>query len=660
MKHLVIVESPTKRRTIGKYLADLEGDFDIEASVGHIRDLATKGKEGLGVDVENGFIPRYEIDKDKVSVVAKLKKAARQADEVILATDPDREGEAIAWHLAEVLGLDVATAKRIEFHEITRDSIKAAMAAPRTIDLDMKASQETRRILDRISGFKLSKLLQKRIKSRSAGRVQSVALKLIVDREREIEAFIPVEYWTMNATVTADDKPIQITLAKVDGKKADINNGKEAKEIKERLGATVELTNVKKTERKKEPRPPFTTSTLQQEAFSKFRFLTKRTSALAQMLYEGIKIGEEEVGLITYTRTDSTRLSETYINRAKNYIIETYGNKYVAPARRIKAGLLAQDAHEAIRPTSNHRTPESIRAYLTDDQFKLYQLIYNRALASLMPDKIEEVTNYTFEANGLQFSADGYVTKFDGFSIVYPITEDNEKTMLPPLDAPLTLPLKDVDMKQNFTKAPPRFSEAKLVEEMEKNGIGRPSTYAATIETLKARSYVTAKAGVLTPTDQGKCTVTYLETYFKSFINPQFTATMEKQLDEVKDGNSSSVDILTVFYNELTSSIGAAGELPEGAQCKKDLGPCPKCGIGRLVEQNGKYGKFTACNRFPECKYIHKEPKEPPKLVGRKCPLCGHDLIEKKSLKKGKPFIGCSAFPKCRYIENVKEDKGQA
>jgi len=657
MKHLVIVESPAKRRTIGKYLADLEGDFEIEASVGHIRDLATKGKEGLGVDIENGFKPRYEIDKDKVAVVQKLKKAAKQADEVILATDPDREGEAIAWHLAEVLGLDVASAKRIEFHEITRDSIKAAMARPRTIDLDMKASQETRRILDRISGFKLSKLLQKKIKSRSAGRVQSVTLKLIVDREREIEAFVPVEYWTVTAQALANGQPLDISLAKIDGKKAEIKNEAEAKAVRARLAATIELTAVKKTERRKEPRPPFTTSTLQQDAFTKYRFSTKRTSALAQMLYEGVSVAGEEVGLITYTRTDSTRLSESYITRARNYIIETYGKKYVSGTSKVKAGLLAQDAHEAIRPTSNHRTPESIRAYLTDDQFKLYQLIYNRALASLMPDKIEEVTTYVFEAGGLQFDAEDIVTKFDGFAIVYPLADDGDKKSLPALEAPLTLPLQNVTAKQNFTKPPARYSEAKIVEEMEKNGIGRPSTYSATIDTLKARGYVTAKSGILTPTDQGRCTVNYLETYFRDFVNPAFTATMEKQLDEVKDGNNSSLNILTEFYQGLAHSIGEAGELPKGAQCKKDLGPCPKCGVGRLIEQTGKFGKFIACNRFPKCRYVQKEPKEPPKMIGRLCPLCGHELVEKKSIKKGTPFIGCSAFPKCKYVESLKTPK---
>ncbi len=654
MKSLVIVESPTKRNTIGKYLKDVAGEYTVEASVGHIRDLANRGKGGLGVDIENDFKPTYIIKKDKAEVVKKLTVAKRKHDEVILATDPDREGEAIAWHLAEVLGLDAKTTKRIEFHEITRDSIQAAMAAPRTIDMDMKASQETRRIIDRISGFKLSKLLQKKIKSRSAGRVQSVALKFIVDREREIEAFVPEEYWTIAAELGLAETTIPLTLKKVDDKKVELHYQADADAVLKRLGPDIALVDIKQVTRLKEPRPPFKTSTLQQEAFAKFRFSTKRTNALASTLYEGVSLGDEVVGLITYMRTDATRLSESYINRAHHYIKENYGERYIAPLRRVKAGLLAQDAHEAIRPTGNHRTPDSLIPYLKPDQLKLYALIYNRALASLMPDKVEQVTTYTFETNGVQFTAEGVVTVFDGFTKLYQLGDEEERQALPPLSIPSRYPLVHVSSKQNFTKPPVRFSEAKMVEEMEKNGIGRPSTYSATIETLKARDYITAKAGVLTPTKQGRCTVEYLELFFTDFINPLFTANMEKQLDEVEDGNHSSTQILQKFYQSIEDQIGQAGDLPRLDQCQQDFGPCPECGTGRLVERKGPYGLFIGCNRFPACKYIQKKPKAVPEKIGRLCPLCGHELVKQQSKKKGKPFIACSAFPKCRYIEPIK------
>ncbi|HOJ45459.1 MAG TPA: type I DNA topoisomerase [Bacilli bacterium] len=659
MKSLVIVESPTKRKTIGKYLKDLEGDFEVEASIGHIRDLATSGKDGLGVDTENGFKPRYVISKSKTQVVETLKKAVKKSGEVILATDPDREGEAIAWHLAEVLGLDVNTTKRIEFHEITRDSILSAMANPRTIDIDMKASQETRRIFDRISGFKLSKLLQKKIKSRSAGRVQSVSLKMIVDREREIEAFVPEEYWTLQVDIKADDKHIALSLSKVDGKKPELSNGQQADELLARLGERIQLIDIKKTTKKRESKPPFKTSTLQQEAANKFKFDTSRTSRVAHQLYEGVQIGDELVGLITYIRTDSVRLSESYINRARNFIKETYGEKYIGSGHKVKSGLLAQDAHEAIRPTGNHRTPESIRSYLSPDQFKLYQLIYNRTLASLMPDKIDEVITYTFADNGVTFTTDSVATVFDGFTRVYFDKEEDESKKLPPLALNEFYRYATKNSKQNFTNPPPRLSEAKLVEEMEKNGIGRPSTYASTIATLKKRDYVTAKSGVLTPTQQGKCTVQYLELYFKDFINPTFTANMEKQLDEVQDGNNSAVEILSSFYDGLLNSIGQAGELPNLAACQKDVGECPLCHQGRLIEKKGRFGAFIACSRFPECKYIHKQPKPEAIRLGRPCPKCGKELLIRYSDKRKSYFIACSSFPKCKYTEPLSEELQQ-
>ncbi len=656
MKSLVIVESPAKRDTIGKYLKDVEGEYTVEASIGHIRDLSNTGKGGLGVDVENGFKPFYIINPDKRDVVNKLKKVAKVNDEVIIATDPDREGEAIGWHLVEVLGLDVHTTKRIEFHEITRESIKNAMGQPRTIDLNLKASQETRRIIDRISGFKLSKLLQKKIKSRSAGRVQSVTLKFIVDREREIDAFVPEEYWTIEASLEIDGKTIPLTFKRLDGKKVELHTKDDSDALVARLGPTIDLIDVKQTERHKSPKPPFKTSTLQQEAFAKFKYSTKRTNAIASTLYEGVNIGTETVGLITYIRTDSTRLSETFINRAHNYIKERFGDDYIAPLRLVKKGLLAQDAHEAIRPTGNHRTPESMAPFLKPDQLKLYTLIYNRALASLMPDKIEQVTTYTFDSNRVEFTSEGVITKFDGFTKLYQLGED-EENVLPALVPPATYPFRNFKGKQNFTKPPARYSEAKIVEEMEKNGIGRPSTYSATIETLKQRDYVTSKAGFLTPTDQGKCTISYLELYFPGFINPKFTADMEKQLDDVQEGSHASLDILTSYYHTLEDEIAKAGEPLPTENCVKEFGICPKCGTGHLIEKKGKFGSFIACSNFPSCKYIQKEPKKEPEKVGRLCPKCGHELLIKHQKKNGKPFIACSNFPTCTYIESFKPAK---
>jgi DNA topoisomerase I len=656
MKKLVIVESPAKSRTITKYLSGKDDEYVVKSSLGHVRDLATSGPQGLGVDIAHDFKPNYIIDKDKYKVVKQLKKESEQSDEVILATDPDREGEAIAWHLAEILNLDVTKTKRLQFNEITRDSITKAIESPGTINMDMKASQEARRIIDRIFGFILSKLLQRKIKSRSAGRVQSVTLKMIVDREKEIEAFTPEEYWTIDGKLQYQNDVIDVDLVKVDGKKADIKNEQQANELNSRLTDQLVLTDIKKSNRKRQPRPPFTTSTLQQEAFSKFKFSTKRTNAIAQSLYEGIKIQGEEVGLITYMRTDSSRLAPDYIQRAHTYLLKHYDQKYLAGPRKGKLAPRAQDAHEAIRPTSNNRHPDTIKNELTEDQYKLYNLIYRRTLASLMAPLEEKVITYSFDHQGLIFQAEGVSVIFDGFTAINPYSnnKDEKEKQLP--EVPLNSSLKIITMepKQHFTKPPARYSEAKIVEAMEKNGIGRPSTYSSMIETLKKSEYITVKSGVITPTEEGRCTTEYLSTYFTNLLNPEFTSRMEKRLDEIQDGNNSNLELLKPFYEWLNRQIARAEKLPIPQACVIDHGPCPQCEKGRLVKKRSRYGSFIACNNYPECRYIVKKEEKPQETIDRLCPECGGALVIRSSKRKGQKFIGCSNYPKCRYIEKYK------
>ena len=642
---LVIVESPTKCHTIGRYLGD---EYKVVASLGHVRDLATSGKGGLGVDVEKGFSPTYVINKEKRKVVNQLEKEKKLADEVILATDPDREGEAIAWHLSQLLKLDPATTKRLEFHEITRTSIEEAIQNPGKIDLNLVSSQETRRILDRIIGFKLSSLLQRKIKSRSAGRVQSVTLKLIVDREIEIRAFVPEEYWTITAELHVGDKVLTVDLDSVDGKTAKITNEQTAQNVLARMPKQLALVDIKKTLRIKESKEPFTTSTLAQEAFNAFKFKTKKTSIIAQKLYEGIAIGDEIVGLITYMRTDATRLSPTFVSRAQSYILETFGEKYLGKVKAEKESVAMQDAHEAIRPTSNHRTPESIRQYLAPDEYKLYKLIYDRAVASLMPAKREEVTVYRFGGNGLVFKADGVVTLFDGYTRVYGDTEETKTKQLPAANKDEVFTAENATPKQHFTEPPSRYSEAKVVKLMEEAGIGRPSTYAATIETLSARKYVTSLGGYLKPTPQGEITVANLEKYFPQFMDEKYTAQMEESLDEVVNDGDVRLKILSEFYFPFEELVKKAYEDMPKKHVELLEEKCPLCG-SQLVERDGRYGHFVACSNYPKCKFIKKD-KAPATPTGTLCPECHKPLVERMD-KKGKKFVACSGYPKCHYIE---------
>lgn len=649
---LVIVESPTKCQTIERYLGK---DYKVVASRGHIRDLATSGKGGLGVDIDAGFVPTYVISKDKLHIVHELQSDANKSEEVILATDPDREGEAIAWHLAKVLGLPLKSTKRLEFHEITRDSIGAAMLSPRVIDLNLVASQETRRILDRIIGFRLSTLIYKKIHSRSAGRVQSAALKMIHDHELEIEAFKPEEYWNINTSIQVGNKDFSPLLSTYNGKSVTLHNESEAQAVLDKIPANLKVISVEKSFRTKESKVPFTTSTMQQDAFSHLKFKTKKTQSIAQQLYEGINVGGEHMGLITYMRTDSTRLSPTFIARATNYILETYGKEYLGHAKKFEEVGLMQDAHEAIRPTANHRTPESVRAYLTPDQYNLYKLIYNRSLASLMKAKKEEVLSIILGNDELTFKIELTHTVFKGYEIVWDDKEENKEYRgdFPSIEIGDKFLVTKKEKEQKFTQAPAHYSEAKLVRLMEEVGIGRPSTYSSTIETLRQRKYINDASGILTITEQGKKTAHVLEKYFPDIVNLKYTAQMETKLDEVQEGNESRVKILSDFYNPFLKEVESANIKMYKDAAVETGEKCPLCGAP-LVFKEGKNGKFVGCSNFPTCKYVKKEPKKEAVETGEKCPLCGKPLVE-RTTARGKKFVACSGFPQCRYIK--PEDK---
>ena len=650
---LVIVESPTKCNTIKRYLGE---EYDVMASLGHIRDLATTGKGGLGVDIEGGFIPSYVISKEKVHVVHDLQNAKNKASEVILATDPDREGEAIAWHLAKVLNLNTKTIKRLEFHEITRYSIGEAMKHPRTIDSNLVSSQETRRILDRIIGFKLSTLAYKKIRSRSAGRVQSATLKLISDRDKEIAAFVPEEYWNILSSTQIGGHDFNLTFIGKDGKSLDIHNKKEADEVLNALGDNLKIISISKDYRTKESKEPFTTSTLQQEAFTRLKFKTSKTQSVAQALYEGIDVGGEHMGLITYMRTDSTRLSPTFIQRAVNYITETYGAEYIGKAKRGNGKGITQDAHEAIRPSSNHRTPESVRQYLSSEQYNLYKLIYNRTLASLMKPKKEEVLTILLDSNGYTFKLELSHTVFKGYEIIYSDMDDTAKDYrgkFPEVNEGDIFPLLNKTAEQKFTQPPSHYSEAKLVKTMEEVGIGRPSTYASTIDTLRKRKYVDNNAGILSITEQGQKTIDMLEKFFPDIINIKYTAQMEKKLDNVEAGSDSRRAMLNAFYSPFMKEVETAMEVIKKESFEPTGEMCPECGKP-LVYKDGKNGKFIGCSNYPACKYVKKEPKALPTFTGENCPLCGKPLVERTD-KKGRTFVACSGYPKCRYVKQEEK-----
>ena len=662
MKHLVIVESPSKSKTIQKYLGK---DYEVVSSKGHIRDLAIKGKDGLGVDVENGFIPTYEVSKDKVDTVADLKKLAKKSDAVYLATDPDREGEAISWHLAQELGLPEDAVDRVTFHEITHDAVEQAFKNPRAIDMDLVHSQETRRILDRIIGFKLSKLLHNKIKSKSAGRVQSVALKLIVEREKEIAAFVPVEYWTIDAKFEKDGQTFNAALSKIKGEKAELHTEEDAMKVFNGCQGDFTISSIKETSKNTAPFRPFITSTLQQEASTKLGFSAKRTMSVAQRLYEGIDIGNGQEGLITYMRTDSYRLSDVYTKAAHAMITDTYGKEYNG-FYTAKNDANAQDAHEAIRPTSLNNDPEKIKAYLTGEQYKLYKLIYARALASQMAPAKFAGKSIILSQGDYDFSASGSSLVFDGWLKVYGDYYSNKDTILPALQEGEAIRASELTPNQHFTEPPARYTEARLIKELEEQGVGRPSTYAMIIDTIQQRGYVKldrssekSKTRVFFPTEQGTLTVEKLDEYFSSIINVKYTAEMENDLDKIADGDADEVKTLKNFWDTFTPLLDDAYEKMEKVKPEEVGEACPDCG-SPLVYRLGRYGKFISCSAFPKCRYTRQiggKEKEKPEPTGRTCPECGTGELLKRQSRYKTYFYGCSNFPKCHYMETLEGEK---
>lgn len=640
MSKLVIVESPAKSKTIEKYLGK---DYSVVSSKGHIRDLATTGKFGLGIDIENNFAPNYIAIKGKGKDIANLKKMVKNSDKVILATDPDREGEAISWHLYDELGLKDDNYDRVVFNEITKDVVCSAINAPRKIDMDLVKSQETRRMLDRIIGFRLSKLMQRKTGGKSAGRVQSVALKLIVDREREIEAFVPEEYWT----IEADFKDFKAVLEKYKNKKIEIHTEAEADKVLNDLSLSFKIASVEEKEKEKKSKDPFRTSTLQQMAANRLNFSSSKTMQIAQKLYEGIDIGKETVGLITYMRTDSTRLSDIFVNDTKSYIKEKYGYEYVGNVKASKEPKGAQDAHEAIRPTSIFRTPEELKSHLSADEYKLYRLIYIRSLAYLMSSAKTLATTVTLENNDYLFKATGSVLKFDGYLKVYKEYEDNEDVILPDFKNYKSdvIVASTIEKSQHFTKPAPRYTESSLIKEMESLGIGRPSTYATIMKTIKDRGYVTIEDKKFYPTEIGYETTDKLQEFFSDIVNVEYTANMETELDEIADNKINNIEVLSKFYEKFAPLVDKAFHEMEKKEPEKTGEVCPECGSD-LVVRSGKYGKFTACGNYPTCKYIKKEKKETESVA--KCPKCGKDIVARRT-KKGTTFYGCSGFPKCNY-----------
>ena len=655
-KKLLIVESPAKAGTIKKYLGK---DYEVTASMGHIIDLP---KSQLGVDVENEFEPKYITIRGKGELLTKLKKQAKAADHVYLATDPDREGEAISWHLSQALGIDPLDKCRVTFNEITKNAVKASMKEPRSIDMDLVNAQQARRILDRIVGYKISPILWEKVKKGlSAGRVQSVATRMICDREDEIENFNPKEYWTVEAVLT-DAKGKKEFTAKYfgeKGKETELTCGEEADKI---IKETPELTvsSVKESEVIKNPPPPFTTSTMQQDASRKIGFSTHKTMQTAQTLYEGVNIGGKTgtIGLITYMRTDSLRISTDAQREAIAYLTEQYGKEYIKP-RQYKSGKNSQDAHEAIRPTSINITPASIKDKLTSDQYKLYKLIWERFAASQMAASVYNSTNVSLVSGTHTFRATGSEMVFKGFQKVYVEGSDLEKEKdktLPKLTEKQVVTIKNIDSAQHFTKPPARYTEAALVHALEENGIGRPSTYAPTITTIVSRGYVRRVKKQLVPTELGMITTDIMKKSFESIVDIEFTAEMEEKLDAVEGGKNDWVKVLKDFYPDFEKNLEKAQKDVEKVKIKDEESDvvCEKCGR-KMVYKISKFGKFLACPGYPECKNTMAIRNE----TGVKCPKCGGEILSKKS-RKGKTYFGCENNPKCDFMvwdTPVKKEK---
>lgn len=645
---LVIVESPAKAKTIGKYLGK---NYIVEASMGHVRDLP---KSQLGVDIDNNYNPKYITIRGKGDLLDKLKKEAKKCDEVYLATDPDREGEAISWHLLKALKLEEGKKCRIVFHEITKNAIKNAIKEPREININLVNAQQARRVLDRLVGYEISPILWKKVKwGLSAGRVQSVALKLLCDREREIQNFIPKEYWTIecNLKKESDKGNFLVKLWSKDNKKIEINNKEESDAIIKELGNHDFLVkNVKKAVKSKNPLPPFTTSTLQQDAYRKLNFTTKRTMSIAQQLYEGIDIkGYGTIGLITYMRTDSLRIAKEAADSAANYITDTFGKEYVPETQReYKSKKNIQDAHEAIRPTHVEISPSIARNSLTDEQFKVYSLIWNRFVACQMSScKLNTVT-IEIENGPYLFKATGSTVVFDGFMKIYEYSTDEEKEdiKLPELVIGEKLIKKSIDGKQHFTQPPARFSEATLVKGLEENGIGRPSTYAPIISTLLERKYIEREKKTLLATELGFIVNDILSEYFKPIVDVEFTAGMEDKLDNIEEGKENWTQIVDEFFSPLKELIDIAEKEVAKVTIEDKVTDieCDKCGRNMVIKQ-GRFGQFLACPGYPDCKNTKAIVEE----IDAKCPNCGGVIIIKKS-KKGRKFYGCKNYPECKFV----------
>ncbi|MDF2677469.1 MAG: topA [Bacillota bacterium] len=657
MKNLLIVESPAKAKTIGKFLGP---NYTVKASVGHVRDLP---KSKLGIDVDNNFEPNYITIRGKGDVIKELKKEAKKADNVYLATDPDREGEAISWHLAKILKLDESKNIRIEFNEITKKAIKDASKNPRKINVDLVDAQQARRVLDRLVGYNISPLLWKKIeKGLSAGRVQSVALKLIIDREREINNFQTEEYWTLDLNLLKSRKKIVAkyygTLENEKIKKVKIKNEDEVNAILNSMDdKKISVYDIEKHEKSKKPYAPFTTSSLQQEANRKLNFTSKKTMMVAQQLYEGISIkGEGSVGLVTYIRTDSFRLSDEAMESAKDYIIQNFGEKYYFSRVYTKAkkpDVKVQDAHEAIRPTSLDRDPEKIKENLTADQYKLYSLIWKRFVSCQMADALYNITTITFNSNNNIFKTSGSILIFDGYKKVYQYSDGTDDKVLPEINENEELDINKIDKEQHFTQPPSRYNEATLIKAMEVMGIGRPSTYAPTITTITSREYVVKDKGSLLPTDMGFLVTEMLEKYFSTIINNKFTAEMENNLDEIASGKVDWHEIINNFYKEFKVHLDVAEKEMEKIEIKDEVSDvkCDNCGEFMVIKK-GRYGKFLACPNYPECKNTKPlKDKESVEETDIDCDKCGKKMVKRKG--RFGAFLACSNYPECKNTKPI-------
>ena len=639
-KNLVIVESPAKAKTIEKYLGR---NYKVLASVGHIRDLK---KSTMSIDFENNYEPQYINIRGKGPLINDLRKEAKKAKQVFLASDPDREGEAISWHLAHILNLDEKEKNRVVFNEITKDAVKNAFKEPRQINMDLVDAQQARRVLDRLVGYSISPILWKKVKKGlSAGRVQSVALKLIIDRENEINAFKPEEYWTIDSTFKKGSRQFQASFYGLNGKKMKLTNNDEVKEVLSHLkGDDFKVESVERKERRRNAPLPYTTSSMQQDAANKINFRTRKTMMVAQQLYEGINIGSGVQGLITYMRTDSTRISPVAQNEAANYITDRFGAKYSKHGSKIKNASGAQDAHEAIRPSSVFNTPESIAKYLDKDQLKLYTLIWNRFVASQMTAAVFDTMNVKIEQNGVQFTANGSQVKFDGYLAIYNDSDKNK--MLPDMEKGDSVKRVNTNPEQHFTQPPARYSEATLIKTLEENGVGRPSTYAPTIETIQKRYYVKLVSKRFEPTELGEIVNSLIVEFFPGIVNVKFTAEMEAKLDDVEVGKEQWQKVIDEFYRPFEKEVAKAESEMEKIQIKDEPAgfDCEVCGSPMVIKL-GRFGKFYACSNFPDCRHTQAIVKE----IGVTCPKCqkGH-VIERKT-KRNRIFYGCDRYPDCDF-----------